>query len=224
MKKLVIFLFFGVLIANEANKSENLQNLENNKSVEYKQFSNLVFEMPNDAFVISIVNIDYIDKLGNKKTKILEINASVNYENDFILMSRKKPQKSNVLDVSVTSSGEKLAKKPGEFVNISLDFPIETLKFDNELRFFIKEGMLKISTNDKLKSAKSLKNGTFKLEFYRNVALSSVEYLVNKGGFEFINVTRNDGFYTIIVKFNGGKLELENEEGGVVLKNQKTTN
>ena len=68
----------------------------------YEIFKQQIFQMPNNAKILSSINIEYIDDLGKKYNKIIDINKSIDNNSNFVFESRKKADISKVLDVSVT--------------------------------------------------------------------------------------------------------------------------
>ncbi|MBQ2431543.1 MAG: hypothetical protein II500_06110, partial [Campylobacter sp.] len=163
--------------------------------------------------------VRYTDGTGALNEKILEINKTINWQHDFSVVSRERPNLSKAIDVSVTSKDPNLKENSATSAVSSLitpqfELPIETLKFDDELKFIIKNRSIRLVTQDSIKS-NSFKNGVLKAEFFRmEIPLSKVSFRVNKGGFSDINVTRNDGFYTIEIGTKEGNLSIEKIDGG----------
>ena len=198
---------------NETNGTANLSapNLE--------AFESLNFNMPSDAAILNQIIVRYTDGTGALKEKILDINKTINWQHDFSVLSRQRPNLSKAIDVSVTSKDPNLKENSATSAVSSLitpqfELPIETLKFDDELKFIIKNRNIRLVTQDSIKS-NSFRNGILKVEFFRmEIPLSKVNFRVNKGGFSDINVTRNDGFYTLEIGSQKGNLTIEKIDGG----------
>lgn len=210
-----------------ANLTSNLANLDKNETNQtailnkpnLEIFENLNFNMPSDAAILNQIIVRYTDGTGALNEKILEINKTINWQHDFSVVSRERPNLSKAIDVSVTSKDPNLKENSATSAVSSLitpqfELPIETLKFDDELKFIIKNRSIRLVTQDSIKS-NSFKNGVLKAEFFRmEIPLSKVSFRVNKGGFSDINVTRNDGFYTIEIGTKEGNLSIEKIENG----------
>ena len=209
-----------------ANLTSNLANLDKNETNQtailnkpnLEMFENLNFNMPSDAAILNQIIVRYTDGTGALNEKILEINKTINWQHDFSVVSRERPNLSKAIDVSVTSKDPNLQNSTksmtSSLVTPQFELPIETLKFDDELKFIIKNRSIRLVTQDSIKS-NSFKNGVLKAEFFRmEIPLSKVSFRVNKGGFSDINVTRNDGFYTIEIGTKEGNLSIEKIENG----------
>ena len=210
-----------------ANLTSNLANLDKNETNQtailnkpnLEMFENLNFNMPSDAAILNQIIVRYTDGTGALNEKILEINKTINWQHDFSVVSRERPNLSIAIDVSVTSKDPNLKENSAtnavsSLITPQFELPIETLKFDDELKFIIKNRSIRLVTQDSIKS-NSFKNGVLKAEFFRmEIPLSKVSFRVNKGGFGDINVTRNDGFYTIEIGTKEGNLSIEKIENG----------
>ena len=198
---------------NETNGTANLS------APNFEAFESLNFNMPSDAAILNQIIVRYTDGTGALKEKILDINKTINWQHDFSVVSRERPNLSKAIDVSVTSKDPNLKENSATSAVSSLitpqfELPIETLKFDDELKFIIKNGGIRLVTQDSIKS-NSFRNGVLKAEFFRmEIPLSKVNFRVNKGGFSDINVTRNDGFYTLEIGSQKGNLTIEKIENG----------
>ena len=192
---------------NDTNGKANLS------APKLEAFESLNFNMPSDAAILNEIIVRYTDGTGEMKEKILDINKTINWQHDFSVLSRERPNLSKAIDVSVTSKDPNLKENSATSATSSLitpnfELPIETLKFDDELKFIIKNGGIRLVTQDPIKS-NSFKNGVLRAEFFRmEIPLSKVGFRVNKGGFSDINVTRNDGFYTLEIGAKEGNLTI----------------
>lgn len=202
-------------IKNEQNSTKTEQNISVAPFENYEIFKQQIFQMPNNAKILSSINIEYIDDLGKKYNKIIDINKSIDNNSNFVFESRKKADISKVLDVSVTKGVTN--SKNSVSGSVEIELPLENLKFDNELRFIINKSGLLMITKDKLTDFKRLKKGVFKAVLKRdNLPFSFVGYHVNKGGFIDINVSKETEGYSVRFGYNG-KLKIENQKDGYII-------
>ena len=107
-----IFFIFCAILTQNLICDESIKNKQNSTKTEhnisiapyenYEIFKQQIFQMPNNAKILSSINIEYIDDLGKKYNKIIDINKSIDNNSNFVFESRKKADISKVLDVSVT--------------------------------------------------------------------------------------------------------------------------
>ncbi|MDA3057351.1 hypothetical protein OFN97_03470 [Campylobacter sp. VBCF_05 NA6] len=242
MKILLPFLCAVLLLADtnsSANLDANSTNKDKNSSAEQNlsapkfqvikpiippdDFTSQLFSLPSNAKVIEQIVVRYSDENGATQEKIIDINRSVDWRDDFMLSARAKPALSKILDVSVTSNDPNLEQNggismPKPYFTPRLDLPLETIKFDDKLQFVIKNHNLEIITKDEIKSLDTNKSKFAKIELFRDeMKLSQAGFMVNVGGFYDINITRDEGFYTLEIS-GESNASFENFANGYIIK------
>ena len=188
-----------------------------------KNFTQQTFALPSDALTIESLIVRYRDDDGALHEKIVDINRSIDWHDDFVLSASAKPALHRALDVSVTSTDPNLQKQASQSgITPSfaprLELPLETLKFDDGLKFVIRKDSVQLITADEFKSSDANASGVLEAEFWRQeIPLSGASFAVNIGGFSDINVTKEDGYYRIGVRSREGNLSIRRKEGGYLI-------
>jgi len=188
-----------------------------------KNFTQQTFALPSDALTIESLIVRYRDDDGVLHEKIVDVNRSIDWHDDFVLSASAKPALHRALDVSVTSTDPNLQKQASQSgITPSfaprLELPLETLKFDDGLKFVIRKDSVQLITTDDFKSSDANASGTLEAEFWRqNIPLSGASFAVNIGGFSDINVTKEDGYYRIGVRSREGNLSIRRKDGGYLI-------
>ena len=188
-----------------------------------KNFTQQTFALPSDALTIESLIVRYRDDDGALHEKIVDINRSIDWHDDFVLSASAKPALHRALDVSVTSTDPNLQKQASQSgITPSfaprLELPLETLKFDDGLKFVIRKDSVQLITADDFKSSDANASGTLEAEFWRQeIPLSGASFAVNIGGFSDINVTKKDGYYRIGVRSREGNLSIRRKDGGYLI-------
>ncbi|WP_298103303.1 hypothetical protein [uncultured Campylobacter sp.] len=188
-----------------------------------KNFTQQTFALPSDALTIESLIVRYRDDDGVLHEKIVDINRSIDWHDDFVLSASAKPALHRALDVSVTSTDPNLQKQASQSgITPSfaprLELPLETLKFDDGLKFVIRKDSVQLITADDFKSSDANASGTLEAEFWRqDIPLSGASFAVNIGGFSDINVTKEDGYYRIGVRSREGNLSIRPKDGGYLI-------
>ena len=188
-----------------------------------KNFTQQTFALPSDALTIESLIVRYRDDDGVLHEKIVDINRSIDWHDDFVLSASAKPALHRALDVSVTSTDPNLQKQVSQSGIIPsfaprLELPLETLKFDDGLKFVIRKDSVQLITTDDFKSSDANASGTLEAEFWRqDIPLSGASFAVNIGGFSDINVTKEDGYYRIGVRSREGNLSIRRKDGGYLI-------
>ena len=188
-----------------------------------KNFTQQTFALPSDALTIESLIVRYRDDDGALHEKIVDINRSIDWHDDFVLSASAKPALHRALDVSVTSTDPNLQKQASQSgITPSfaprLELPLETLKFDDGLKFVIRKDSVQLITADDFKSSDANASGTLEAEFWRQeIPLSGASFAVNIGGFSDINVTKEDGYYRIGVRSREGNLSIRPKDGGYLI-------
>ena len=188
-----------------------------------KNFTQQTFALPSDALTIESLIVRYRDDDGTLHEKIVDINRSIDWHDDFVLSASAKPALHRALDVSVTSTDPNLQKQVSQSgITPSfaprLELPLETLKFDDGLKFVIRKDSVQLITADDFKSSDANVSGTLEAEFWRQeIPLSGASFAVNIGGFSDINVTKEDGYYRIGVRSREGNLSIRRKDGGYLI-------
>jgi hypothetical protein len=188
-----------------------------------KNFTQQTFALPSDALTIESMIVRYRDDDGALHEKIVDINRSIDWHDDFVLSASAKPALHRALDVSVTSTDPNLQKQASQSgITPSfaprLELPLETLKFDDGLKFVIRKDSVQLITADDFKSSDANASGTLEAEFWRQeIPLSGASFAVNIGGFSDINVTKEDGYYRIGVRSHEGNLSIRRKDGGYLI-------
>ena len=188
-----------------------------------KNFTQQTFALPSDALTIESLIVRYRDDDGALHEKIVDINRSIDWHDDFVLSASAKPALHRALDVSVTSTDPNLQKQVSQSgITPSfaprLELPLETLKFDDGLKFVIRKDSVQLITADDFKSSDANASGTLEAEFWRqDIPLSGASFAVNIGGFSDINVTKEDGYYRIGVRSHEGNLSIRRKDGGYLI-------
>ena len=188
-----------------------------------KNFTQQTFALPSDALTIESLIVRYRDDDGALHEKIVDINRSIDWHDDFVLSASAKPALHRALDVSVTSTDpnlQKQATQSGITPSFAprLELPLETLKFDNGLKFVIRKDSVQLITADDFKSSDANASGVLEAEFWRQeIPLSGASFAVNIGGFSDINVTKEDGYYRIGVRSREGNLSIGRKDGGYLI-------
>ena len=188
-----------------------------------KNFTSRSFSLPSDALAIEQITVRYTGSDGASHEKIIDINRSINWQDDFIISASAKPALQRALDVSVTSKDPNLKNQTPQASAATssaprLELPLETLKFDDELRFVIHQNNIQIITADEFKSSDANASGVLEAEFWRqDIPLSGASFAVNIGGFSDINVTKEDGYYRIGVRSREGNLSIRRKDGGYLI-------
>ena len=188
-----------------------------------KNFTSRSFSLPSDALAIEQITVRYTGSDGASHEKIIDINRSINWQDDFIISASVKPALQRALDVSVTSKDPNLKNQTPQASAATssaprLELPLETLKFDDELRFVIHQNNIQIITADEFKSSDANASGVLEAEFWRQeIPLSGASFAVNIGGFSDINVTKEDGYYRIGVRSREGNLSIRRKDGGYLI-------
>jgi len=188
-----------------------------------KNFTQQTFALPSDALTIESLIVRYRDDDGVLHEKIVDINRSIDWHDDFVLSASAKPALHRALDVSVTSTDPNLQKQVSQSgITPSfaprLELPLETLKFDDGLKFVIRKDSVQLITADDFKSSDANASGTLEAEFWRQeIPLSGASFAVNIGGFSDINVTKEDGYYRIGVRSREGNLSIRRKDGGYLI-------
>nr|WP_314382054.1 hypothetical protein [uncultured Campylobacter sp.] len=184
-----------------------------------KNFTQQTFALPSDALTIESLIVRYRDDDGALHEKIVDINRSIDWHDDFVLSASAKPTLHRALDVSVTSTDPNLQKQVSQSgITPSfaprLELPLETLKFDDGLKFVIRKDSVQLITADDFKSSDANASGALEAEFWRQeIPLSGASFAVNIGGFSDINVTKEDGYYRIGVRSHEGNLSIRRKDG-----------
>lgn len=188
-----------------------------------KNFTQQTFALPSDALTIESLIVRYRDDDGALHEKIVDINRSIDWHDDFVLSASAKPALHRALDVSVTSTDPNLQKQVSQSGIIPsfaprLELPLETLKFDDGLKFVIRKDSVQLITADDFKSSDANASGALEVEFWRQeIPLSGASFAVNIGGFSDINVTKEDGYYRIGVRSHEGNLSIRRKDGGYLI-------
>ena len=188
-----------------------------------KNFTQQTFALPSDALTIESLIVRYRDDDGVLHEKIVDINRSIDWHDDFVLSASAKPALHRALDVSVTSTDPNLQKQASQSgITPSfaprLELPLETLKFDDGLKFVIRKDSVQLITADEFKSSDANASGALEAEFWRQeIPLSGASFAVNIGGFSDINVTKEDGYYRIGVRSREGNLSIRRKDGGYLI-------
>ena len=188
-----------------------------------KNFTQQTFALPSDALTIESLIVRYRDDDGVLHEKIVDINRSIDWHDDFVLSASAKPALHRALDVSVTSTDPNLQKQVSQSgITPSfaprLELPLETLKFDDGLKFVIRKDSVQLITADDFKSSDANASCTLEAEFWRQeIPLSGASFAVNIGGFSDINVTKEDGYYRIGVRSHEGNLSIRPKDGGYLI-------
>lgn len=188
-----------------------------------KNFTQQTFALPSDALTIESLIVRYRDDDGVLHEKIVDVNRSIDWHDDFVLSASAKPALHRALDVSVTSTDPNLQKQASQSgITPSfaprLELPLETLKFDNGLKFVIRKDSVQLITADDFKSSDANASGALEAEFWRQeIPLSGASFAVNIGGFSDINVTKEDGYYRIGVRSHEGNLSIRRKDGGYLI-------
>ena len=188
-----------------------------------KNFTQQTFALPSDALTIESLIVRYRDDDGVLHEKIVDINRSIDWHDDFVLSASAKPALHRALDVSVTSTDPNLQKQASQSgITPSfaprLELPLETLKFDDGLKFVIRKDSVQLITADDFKSSDANASGALEAEFWRQeIPLSGASFAVNIGGFSDINVTKEDGYYRIGVRSREGNLSIRRKDGGYLI-------
>ena len=188
-----------------------------------KNFTQQTFALPSDALTIESLIVRYRDDDGVLHEKIVDINRSIDWHDDFVLSASAKPALHRALDVSVTSTDPNLQKQVSQSgITPSfaprLELPLETLKFDDGLKFVIRKDSVQLITADDFKSSDANASGALEVEFWRQeIPLSGASFAVNIGGFSDINVTKEDGYYRIGVRSYEGNLSIRRKDGGYLI-------
>ncbi len=188
-----------------------------------KNFTQQTFALPSDALTIESLIVRYRDDDGALHEKIVDINRSIDWHDDFVLSASAKPALHRALDVSVTSTDPNLQKQVSQSgITPSfaprLELPLETLKFDDGLKFVIRKDSVQLITADDFKSSDANASGALEAEFWRQeIPLSGASFAVNIGGFSDINVTKEDGYYRIGVRSREGNLSIRRKDGGYLI-------
>ncbi|WP_297996384.1 hypothetical protein [uncultured Campylobacter sp.] len=188
-----------------------------------KNFTQQTFALPSDALTIESLIVRYRDDDGVLHEKIVDVNRSIDWHDDFVLSASAKPALHRALDVSVTSTDPNLQKQASQSgITPSfaprLELPLETLKFDDGLKFVIRKDSVQLITADDFKSSDANASGTLEAEFWRQeIPLSGASFAVNIGGFSDINVTKEDGYYRIGVRSHEGNLSIRRKDGGYLI-------
>lgn len=188
-----------------------------------KNFTQQTFALPSDALTIESLIVRYRDDDGVLHEKIVDINRSIDWHDDFVLSASAKPALHRALDVSVTSTDPNLQKQASQSgITPSfaprLELPLETLKFDDGLKFVIRKDSVQLITADDFKSSDANASGTLEAELWRQeIPLSGASFAVNIGGFSDINVTKEDGYYRIGVRSREGNLSIRRKDGGYLI-------
>lgn len=188
-----------------------------------KNFMQQTFALPSDALTIESLIVRYRDDDGVLHEKIVDVNRSIDWHDDFVLSASAKPALHRALDVSVTSTDPNLQKQASQSgITPSfaprLELPLETLKFDDGLKFVIRKDSVQLITADDFKSSDANVSGTLEAEFWRQeIPLSGASFAVNIGGFSDINVTKEDGYYRIGVRSREGNLSIRRKDGGYLI-------
>ena len=188
-----------------------------------KNFTQQTFALPSDALTIESLIVRYRDDDGVLHEKIVDVNRSIDWHDDFVLSASAKPALHRALDVSVTSTDPNLQKQASQSgITPSfaprLELPLETLKFDDGLKFVIRKDSVQLITADDFKSSDANASGALEVEFWRQeIPLSGASFAVNIGGFSDINVTKEDGYYRIGVRSHEGNLSIRRKDGGYLI-------
>lgn len=188
-----------------------------------KNFTQQTFALPSDALTIESLIVRYRDDDGVLHEKIVDVNRSIDWHDDFVLSASAKPALHRALDVSVTSTDPNLQKQVSQSgITPSfaprLELPLETLKFDDGLKFVIRKDSVQLITADDFKSSDANASSTLEAEFWRQeIPLSGASFAVNIGGFSDINVTKEDGYYRIGVRSREGNLSIRRKDGGYLI-------
>ncbi len=188
-----------------------------------KNFTQQTFALPSDALTIESLIVRYRDDDGVLHEKIVDVNRSIDWRDDFVLSASAKPALHRALDVSVTSTDPNLQKQASQSgITPSfaprLELPLETLKFDDGLKFVIRKDSVQLITADDFKSSDANASGALEAEFWRQeIPLSGASFAVNIGGFSDINVTKEDGYYRIGVRSREGNLSIRRKDGGYLI-------
>lgn len=188
-----------------------------------KNFTQQTFALPSDALTIESLIVRYRDDDGTLHEKIVDINRSIDWHDDFVLSASAKPALHRALDVSVTSTDPNLQKQVSQSgITPSfaprLELPLETLKFDDGLKFVIRKDSVQLITADDFKSSDANASGALEAEFWRQeIPLSGASFAVNIGGFSDINVTKEHGYYRIGVRSHEGNLSIRRKDGGYLI-------
>ena len=188
-----------------------------------KNFTSRSFSLPSDALAIEQITVRYTGSDGVSREKIIDINRSINWQDDFVISASAKPTLQRALDVSVTSNDPNLKNQsPLSTSSASfaprLELPLETLKFDDGLKFVIHQNNVQIITADDFKNSDANASGALEMELWRQeIPLSGASFAVNIGGFSDINVTKEDGYYRIGVRSREGNLSIRRKDGGYLI-------
>lgn len=188
-----------------------------------KNFTSRSFSLPSDALAIEQITVRYTGSDGVSREKIIDVNRSINWQDDFVISASAKPTLQRALDVSVTSNDPNLKNQsPLSTSSASfaprLELPLETLKFDDGLKFVIHQNNVQIITADDFKSSDANASGALEMELWRQeIPLSGASFAVNIGGFSDINVTKEDGYYRIGVRSREGNLSIRRKDGGYLI-------
>lgn len=245
MKKILIISTFAICIAcareNPFLPSDaNLTLKTTNINLNAKPFDRKIFNLPSDAREINRIAIYYKSIDGDIKEKIVDINASIDWQNSLSLSVVKTPKPSTaVLDVSVTKNSNSNKKMDEEITTQSIKaeieneknisnsiipnivVPLKTITFRNLIRLDVHTKSIKFVTNNELiKDFKVDGQNKIAIDFANNGFKFKTKTLnINCGIFKNATFGYHNKFYRVVISLDKNyKYELSKEGQNYILK------
>lgn len=217
MKQILILLFFiGLLNAREnpflpTDINDTDMIASNNINNDGKEFQTQVIKFPSDARELVKAVFYYKSIDGSIQEKIVDINASFNRHDEFILKKEPKPIKSSskILDVSVTT--QKNDKKSKEIIDETsnnlpnIEPPLHSFNFMKLIKFDIYPMKINIFTKDKMVRNFIIdRPNKIVMDFRKfKTGFGTKTFKINKGIIKKIVFGSHDTFYRVVIWLDG---------------------
>ncbi|TWO18164.1 AMIN domain-containing protein [Campylobacter hyointestinalis] len=189
-------------------------------------FETKIIKFPSDARELSHAVFYYKSIDGNIKQKIIDINGSFDWHDEFVLRNQANPNKSatKILDVSVTSKPD--IKK--ENVNIGLNTtkapkiepPLKNVNFSKLVKFDIYNSKINIFTKDeKIRDFIIDQPNKIVIDFKKpKTRLNTKTLKVDVGAVKKITFGSHEEFYRVVIWLDGNYYYgIRQSDGGYTL-------
>ncbi|RUT49791.1 hypothetical protein BWK67_05470 [Campylobacter fetus] len=192
-------------------------------------FETQIIKFPSDARELTSIVFYYKSIDGSIKQKVVDINGSFDWHDEFVLKNQITPNKtaSKILDVSVTTvkadnNSNKNDKPSTKISNLvpKIEPPLKSLSFNDMVKFDIYAMKINIFTADpKIRDFVISKPDKIVIDFKRkNADFNTKTIKVDKGAVKKLTFGAHDGYYRVVISLDGNyHYGIRQSDGGYTL-------
>lgn len=203
MKNKITIFFLSILSLSAApNDNPFINTTETNTSIITPQsFEREELNFPSDARIVKSINITYVALDGSEKKMDIDINKSIDWHDDFVLMKLKKISSSPNLDVSVT-----LPSQNSEINStLNIELPVDSGKIGDFLGYTLYKKRIKIASEDEIIGDFIIGNPSkIILDFKKDIIFQTQSIKINKdSAFNRLQIGSHKGYYRLVLYLDG---------------------